>query len=108
MTINERVAKGAAILDAKKPGWERQIDIASLQLADSCHCVLGQLYGHYFDGLDAIKLLHDPALIPGTSGAGAGFNTYPHEGMTVFADLDEAWISLVKERFDTGAFSDSV
>jgi hypothetical protein len=96
-TINERVAYGAAVLDQKSPGWESQIDLSKLDLNDSCRCVLGQIYGHYFDGL---------MVLDKGSGGSMGFNIYASESPNRFADLDEAWISLIKERFDTGALSD--
>jgi len=41
----ERVARGAALLDEKIPGWFRSVDVDTLQIS-SCHlCVLGQLSG---------------------------------------------------------------
>ena len=105
ITINERVTRGAAILDQKKPGWEREIDLASLELSDSCHCVLGQIYGHYCDGVDILGVFNGRCT--GMSVAEAGFITYPSEHISAYAKLDEAWISLIKERFDTGALSDA-
>ena len=39
-----RVEKGAALLDEKLPGWESNIDLDRLQLADTNECVLGQLF----------------------------------------------------------------
>ena len=104
-TINERVTRGAVILDAKKPGWEREIDLASLELSDSCHCILGQLYGHYCDGVDILETVDGKWT--GVEVATAGFITYPSEHISAYAKLDEAWISLIKERFDTGALSDA-
>lgn len=41
-----RVAKGAALLDAKKPGWVKTIDLSSLDMGDPCLCVLGQIFGY--------------------------------------------------------------
>jgi hypothetical protein len=39
-----RVAKGAALLDAKRPGWFKKIDWRHLRI-DSCEsCVIGQLF----------------------------------------------------------------
>lgn len=37
------VKRGAAFLDEKFPRWEHAIDLDSLELAASHHCVLGQL-----------------------------------------------------------------
>lgn len=39
----ERVARGAALLDAKRPGWASRIDVGTLTLHDACGCIVGQL-----------------------------------------------------------------
>jgi hypothetical protein len=54
-TIAERVAKGAALLDEKIPGWDKDIDLARLDLASPCRCILGQL--HYSE--DASEAFDD-------------------------------------------------
>jgi hypothetical protein len=38
------VAKGAALLDDKQPGWAHQIDLTVLHLSSGEECVLGQLF----------------------------------------------------------------
>lgn len=43
-TIEERVAKGAALMDAKVPGWEKRIDANRLDMASCVDCVLGQAF----------------------------------------------------------------
>ena len=57
--IAERVAKGAAFLDEREPGWDTRIDLGILSLDSSCRCVLGQLHGGYGDGLRATGLDDD-------------------------------------------------
>jgi hypothetical protein len=42
-TIAERVARGAAYLDEREPGWDERIDLETLDLYAPCRCVLGQL-----------------------------------------------------------------
>jgi hypothetical protein len=42
-TIAGRVAKGAAFLDEREPGWWQRIDLDTLDLMAPCLCVLGQL-----------------------------------------------------------------
>lgn len=41
-TIPERVAKGAALLDEKLPGWVDRIDLDRLNVQSGCDCILGQ------------------------------------------------------------------
>lgn len=40
-----RVAKGAALLDEKRPGWECLIDLDTLDIANGAVCVTAQLSG---------------------------------------------------------------
>jgi hypothetical protein len=55
ITVTERVAAGAALLDKKVPGWWREdhkhaIDLSRLDTHDCLRCVLGQLFGRYGAG----------------------------------------------------------
>ncbi len=50
----ERVANGIALLDREGPeGWRERIDCDSLDLADGCNCVLGQVYGDFWPAIAA-------------------------------------------------------
>lgn len=50
-TAEERVAKGAAMLDKRTPGWaERLPRLSRLSIGSANNCVLGQLYDCYSDG----------------------------------------------------------
>lgn len=40
-----RVAKGVALLDEKRPGWERELDLEILDIAEPARCVTAQLSG---------------------------------------------------------------
>lgn len=48
--VEARVARGAALLDEKHPGWDRLIDLETLDMTSGTRCVLGQLYGTLDDG----------------------------------------------------------
>jgi hypothetical protein len=52
----KRVRRGSELLDRHRPGWEREVDTEQLDLGDTAHCLLGQLYGDYQSGCDAIGL----------------------------------------------------
>lgn len=56
--FSEEIAKGIALLDAKDPGWVNLISVDALTMSDVHNCVLGQLYGDYYDGV-GILLLDD-------------------------------------------------
>lgn len=49
--FEDRIAKGVAVLNERKPGWTKYIDTRSLNLASPSQCVLGQSFGTYFVGV---------------------------------------------------------
>lgn len=54
MTVQDRVAAGAAFLDEKRPGWFNEIDNATLDIASAKECVCGQLFGSYSTGIGTL------------------------------------------------------
>jgi len=83
------VAKGAELLDERRPGWAEDIDLELLDMTSGWHCVLGQLYGDYYDGLEHM----DPDLryrITDFSGRDHGFTL----NMWGTNDDDEDWYRL--------------
>lgn len=69
-TMQERVQKGAALLDAHFGGsiWRGRIDLATLDIRHPKQCILGQLFGDYFSGgLVALRL---PAASPAAHDVG--------------------------------------
>lgn len=49
LTIPERVAAGAAWLDKNEPSWADRIDLDELYMNRCSDCVLGQVFGDYWD-----------------------------------------------------------
>lgn len=58
LPVEVRVKQGMALLDEKHgPEWVDRIDVDTLNLRDSCRCVLGQLNGGDYDrGLSAVGI----------------------------------------------------
>jgi hypothetical protein len=54
-TVTNRVRRGMKLLDEAQPGWEKKIKLVDLSLEDAEHCVLGQLYGTYDEGLERLE-----------------------------------------------------
>lgn len=53
--FEDEVKAGIALLDAKgPPDWRDKINTATLDLMETDHCVLGQVYGDYGKGIDAL------------------------------------------------------
>ena len=59
--IKKRVARGAALLDEKRPGWEAMIDLSSLDISDPYKCILGQS-GGWLGEKGETSLGHTPLL----------------------------------------------
>jgi hypothetical protein len=83
-TVEERVADGVEWLDAQEPGWAERINLAELDLASPCRCVLGQIYGGF-----------DEAPVDDISPQLFGFNANLFG--TEFANLDEEFTALEVE-----------
>lgn len=54
--VATRVAQGVALLDEKKPGWVGLINLSRFAISTTDNCVLGQVYGDYGDGCQALYL----------------------------------------------------
>lgn len=123
--IEERVTRGAEFLDTNYPGWERVIDVGALDLEDTTQCVLGQIGRHI--GVSMGCHVNDDGVVGDDHDAMSGFTLMALQhghfgdetfgaygfdlavsdyGRSVFANLDDAWISLIKERFASGTLSD--
>lgn len=50
------IDKGIELLDAQVPNWCKQMQLDHLDLADVNSCVLGQVYGHFGHGLNALNM----------------------------------------------------
>lgn len=109
-TVETRVARGAAWLDSVHPGWERRIDLASLDLASSCRCVIGQLFGDFDDfTFEVVLPAVNDLLISRAFSSEHGFSLpFDLRSPAAWRALDDAWTSLIKERFASGLLSDEV
>src|SRR4051812_8967527 len=85
--ISDRVANGAALLDEKLPGWERQADFSDVDIASFHKCVLGKLFGHFDYGLAQTRLRAFQAF-------DYGFNTTYAEVSAINAE----WKRVINER----------
>ncbi|OEJ24268.1 hypothetical protein AS594_06995 [Streptomyces agglomeratus] len=91
-----RVAKGAALLDEKKPGWERLLDLSILDIESGTCCVTAQL-----SGADDWRT--------GMNQVGLSLSTYTDHGFRADDDyqddyptLNVLWRDLITERLSPG------
>lgn len=91
------VARGAALLDVKRPGWHHNISLNRLRTASTEDCILGQLFGNYSVG---IKEILDPALDNIFNRGYHGFTAHDSdEGeFASYGELDRAWKGYIRSR----------
>lgn len=56
MYMEEDVKRGMALLDERKPDWRKYVKLATLDMNEPAQCILGQVYGNYYDGIDELAL----------------------------------------------------
>lgn len=93
MSVIDEVKKGIALLDSKVEGWRERIDVSKLDMASGDSCIVGQVFGSYGVGLDALGI---------ESGRGYGFYPAYSNDPTVanFNGLRSEWIIQLQQ---TGA-----
>jgi hypothetical protein len=91
LTIEQRVAAGVAWLDANKPGWAGRIDLGALNMRSPHRCVLGQLFGNYWQA---------PEDLHGDAGMRMGFESVipVAEFVVDFKLLGDEWTKVITSR----------
>lgn len=56
-SIDERVARGVALLDEKESGWREKVDADRLDMGTCNNCIFGQVYGNIAIGLRKMGLV---------------------------------------------------
>lgn len=88
----ERVARGAVLLDEKRPGWEQKIRVNELNMGSFCDCVIGQIEGDF---------LRWPHLAPAnqTGLMSTRYYGFDSDGsVDGFELLQAAWLDAIAER----------
>lgn len=89
-SLAARVRAGVAFLDGQTPGWPDRIVVQALNMASTCNCVLGQVYGN-FDRADARFFGADDA-----AAVRLGFDARFQSGE--FDKLRRLWAYVVRTR----------
>lgn len=57
MSVEDRVAAGVALLDERDPGWAQRLPrLSRLAIGSAENCVLGQLYGYFYNGWTRLRI----------------------------------------------------
>jgi hypothetical protein len=107
----DRIAKGAALLDKVRPSWFHEVNCDRLSMESCDDCMMGQLYGKYYIGF--IELIENESDCILFSAAECGFTLYnreqiyfsghPEDVISRFKALADAWRSLIKTRLEVPA-----
>jgi hypothetical protein len=89
-TINERVRRGAALLDERTPGWMERINLDRLDIGSLADCPLGQVFGGFWAGHQHLW----GTLWMSGEARQHGFADLPKN----FTALTETWRALISER----------
>lgn len=97
----ERVARGAALLDEKYPGWADRINLERFDLGNACTCVLGQLEGFFWTG--AQKLFGTPDRLNPENYIAISYGLWlpgsiTHTLHADYAMLRDAWVEAIADR----------
>ncbi|OGG73025.1 hypothetical protein A3A38_00965 [Candidatus Kaiserbacteria bacterium RIFCSPLOWO2_01_FULL_53_17] len=89
--LTERALRGIRALTAVKPDWRTKIKEESFDMQLSERCVLGQVFGHFDKGMQALNLQH------GEDGITHGFQLRPAELASSIPEWNRIWRSLIRE-----------
>lgn len=84
----ELVESGAAFLDERVPDWREKIDTGKLRINSLRDCVLGQLAGWYFTGLNELGI---------TPAKAFDYGFVEADGATA-SELEQAWTDEIMGR----------
>jgi len=91
LSIEQRVANGATWLDGRTPDWAILINPDALDIGDEHQCVLGQVFGNYFDAPRDATVASDGIYLANQR----GFSTVKFDDLEPLA---EAWRAAVAAR----------
>jgi hypothetical protein len=78
-SLQSRVVKSACLLDVRRSGWEKEIDLSQLDMTREGKGILDQLWGNHEEGIKSLRVMD----------AEHGFKTrYIHENPE---DLNRFW-----------------
>ena len=98
-----KVKRGVKLLDEHAHNWWTTINPEILDMGSTCHCILGQTFGGYTRGLDA--LFGENNYHSQDEGSRYGYDTGSEDsdGTKGYKNLRSAWVRAIKARYLAGA-----
>lgn len=94
-TLRKRVRNGAELLDSIDATWATKIDLANFDVEYPSQCVLGQVFGGYNLGLNALE----PHCVTTNEQIQYGFEEdFDHSKADEFDQLTKLWAAEIKAR----------
>lgn len=90
--MEKEVRRGIALLNEKQPGWSDRIEREHLRMSNTDDCVLGQLYGDYYDGVDELEISGQEYEY--------GFDLKRYD-VGEWEDLRNTWLTLMPKRAES-------
>ena len=106
--LRERVARGAALLDERRPGWHREIIPDQLDMISCEDCIIGQLFNGFnirqlwphvdVQDLNDRSALHGFDLCPTQAEVDAGLEHPWRRDSTEWKVLHDLWLEEIRRR----------
>lgn len=95
-TMEQRVAKGVALLDEKMPKWRDFVDLELLDMSEAAYCVLGQACGYTY-GCEVLGIYGRGY----EGGFDLTFEEYTDEySGRLLMDLHDLWVKAIENKSD--------
>ncbi len=96
--IIECVERGVKLLDERRPGWWKEIDLHTFRMHECAACVCGQLYGDW--DIVAFKELFDTESFTLGSHLSRdyGFSIPLNRSESAWEELQDAWETVIITR----------
>lgn len=99
MTVATLAANGATFLDEQIPDWYTIVNPATLDIGRSDNCVVGQLFGSYWNGISKLNLLCDsPGEDAYAKRVSYGFSVMGVWQSGLMESLNDAWREEIAAR----------
>jgi hypothetical protein len=96
--IEERVARGAALLDEYVPAWFNKVDLDRLDIGNCTNCILGQVFGSYQVGFNTLAELAPEKEFLWEGDEAFGFSETAGSDADELSSLNRAWRVEIEKR----------
>lgn len=87
--VTKRVNRGVALLDEWVPNWRERVKIEHLWMPSGTRCILGQLYGEFDIGAEALDITYEEDQY--------GFCIYLEDKFDQYAELQTEWVRVLSD-----------